>query len=110
MKEFLGYVGAAVVILTVLGLIVYAGLVIAYLCSWKKIVDIWQGKGHYAFALPFSAIGAFAIVSILGFQSGSDKLLSFDAFGLKFSGPAGPATLWIVCYLSLVSSVKILGK
>jgi hypothetical protein len=110
MKELLEYMGAAVVVLTLAGIIVYGVLVIAYLCGWKKIVDIWQGNGHYAFALPFSAIGAFAIVSILGIQSGSEKLLSFKAFGLQFSGPAGPATLWIVCYLTLVSSVKILGS
>ncbi len=110
MKDLLECVGAVVVVLTLLGLIVYAGLVIAYLKGWKKIVDLWRGNENYAFALPFSAIGAFAIVSILGIQSGTAELLRFKAFGLDFSGPAGPATLWIVCYMTLVSSVKIFSK
>jgi hypothetical protein len=52
-----------------------------------------------------SGIAAFAIVNLLpGTKDGS---LAFEAFSLKFSGPAVPATLWIVVYLSLVVSFKL---
>jgi hypothetical protein len=33
--------------------------------------------------------------------------LTFKAFNLEFSGPAGPVTLWIVIYLTLVASIRI---
>jgi hypothetical protein len=35
--------------------------------------------------------------------------VSFKAFGLEFSGPAGPVTLWVLCYLALVGSVRLIG-
>ncbi|KJC49071.1 hypothetical protein UP09_07490 [Bradyrhizobium sp. LTSP885] len=66
------------------------------------------GSYQFMFGLPISAVAAAAIVVV--FQEvappkneGGD--LSFDAFGAKFSGPAVPATLWIVTYLALVVSM-----
>lgn len=91
----------------------------------------------YMFALPISAVAAFGVVALLmtlatgkpsyenirsadaasavappaqpankDKEKDADKL-TFKAFNLEFSGPAGPVTLWIVIYLTLVVSIRI---
>lgn len=35
--------------------------------------------------------------------------LSFKAFGLEFTGPAGPVSLWVICYLAMAASMKLLA-
>jgi hypothetical protein len=62
-----------------------------------------------------SRVAAAAIVCVFEVISPATKdstgQLSFDAFGAKFSGPAAPATLWIVTYLALaLTIVAITGK
>ncbi|MBV9286801.1 MAG: hypothetical protein JO288_03095 [Hyphomicrobiales bacterium] len=57
-------------------------------------------------------MAAFAIVTILlrafpSSQAGNDSL-SFKAFGLEFSGPSGPITLWLMCFLGFVIALKLL--
>ena len=66
------------------------------------------GDGRFMFGLPIAGVAAAAIVCVFEAVSPSQKdgnNLSFEAFGAKFSGPAAPATLWIVTYLALVVSI-----
>jgi hypothetical protein len=62
--------------------------------------------------LPCAAISAFAIVAILlhAFPPTADENgpFSFKAFGLEFSGPSGPITLWLLCFLAFVVALKLL--
>jgi hypothetical protein len=62
--------------------------------------------------LPCSAISAFAIVAVLlkAFPpaTGPGGQLELKAFGLEFSGPSGPITLWLVCFLGFVIALKLL--
>ena len=62
--------------------------------------------------LPTAAISAFAIVTILlrAFPTAPNAsgLLAFKAFGLEFSGPSGPITLWLMCFLVFVFALKLL--
>jgi hypothetical protein len=64
--------------------------------------------------LPCTAISAFAIVAILlrAFppSSNDNGAFSFKAFGLEFSGPSGPITLWLVCFLAFVVALKLLRR
>jgi len=62
--------------------------------------------------IPAAAAAAFAIVSILlkvfppaANDGGS---VSIKLFGLEFSGPSGPITLWAMCFLAFVFALKIL--
>jgi disulfide bond formation protein DsbB len=94
-----------------LGLFVYAFLLGLYALGVDKVVAMLQEKPVYTFGLPICGVGAFAIVSVLerlapAHDDPSGKL-EFKAFGLTFSGPAGPVTLWVVCYLVLVASIRI---
>jgi hypothetical protein len=62
--------------------------------------------------LPCAAISAFAIVAILlrAFPPlpNDNGALSFKAFGLEFSGPSGPITLWVICFLAFAVALKLL--
>ena len=62
--------------------------------------------------LPSAAISAFAIVTILlrAFppSPNANGSLAFKAFGLEFSGPSGPITLWLMCFLAFVFSLELL--
>jgi hypothetical protein len=101
--------------LFVLGLLVYALLLALYAVnpSWSPDFMRNTSKAQYVFGLPLSGITAFAIVCVLERiappKAAEDGKLSFKAFGLEFSGPAGPITLWVVCYLALVASMRIVA-
>jgi hypothetical protein len=71
------------------------------------------GSPFFMFGLPISAVAAAAIVSVFQAVAPAQKEgnnLSFEAFGAKFSGPAGPATLWIATYLTLVVSIVAIAR
>jgi hypothetical protein len=74
----------------------------------NHIVNKWDS---HAFEIPMSGIVAFAIVSLLRSPTNdSDDPLTFTAFNLEFSGPVAPTTLWVVVYLTIVVSFKLLKK
>ena len=62
--------------------------------------------------IPTAAISAFAIVAVLlsTFPPSSDPngQLEFKLFSLEFSGPSGPITLWLMCFLGFVVALKLL--
>lgn len=94
-----------------LGLVVYAVLLGLYAFGVERVVAMLGDKPPYTFGLPICGLAAFAVVSVLErlapAKADSAGQLEFKAFGLTFSGPAGPVTLWVVCYLVLVSSMRI---
>jgi len=52
-----------------------------------------------------SALGALCIVLLLRLSSGP---LEFKAIGFEFRGASGQVVLWVVCFLAMVASVKLL--
>src|SRR5690606_24089497 len=93
--------------------VVYAVLMLAYVRGQNRAVKLLSKKPAYTFGLPISGLVAFAIVVLLDTLSpGSDAngVLEFEAFDLTFSGPAGPVALWLVCYLSLVVSIRLVSN
>jgi hypothetical protein len=61
--------------------------------------------------LPVAAISAFALVAILlrAFPpADTNGQLSLKAFGLEFTGPSGPITLWLICFLGFVFALRLL--
>jgi hypothetical protein len=62
--------------------------------------------------VPCAAISSFAIVAVLmkAFATSSDaaSALTFNAFGLEFTGPSGPITLWLMCFLGFVFALRLL--
>lgn len=72
----------------------------------------FMGAPAQNMGIPCAAIAAFAIVAALlhAFPPASNASgqLEFKAFGLEFSGPSGPITLWLMCFLGFVAALKLL--
>lgn len=64
--------------------------------------------------LPTSAVGAFGVVSVFwsAFPQTGEKgePLTLNFLNLQFTGPSGPITLWVVCFLALVFAMYLLRE
>jgi hypothetical protein len=113
-ETFVNLVKQAIVSLFFLGLLVYSLQIAAFAFDWSWTPQFMRSPDEvpYLFALPICAIAAFAIVCVLDQFAPATKdssgKMEFKAFGLAFSGPAGPITLWIACYLTLVVSMRLI--
>ncbi len=61
---------------------------------------------------PSAALSAFAIVAVFMKhfppQSDSGGEIQLKVFSLEFSGPSGPITLWLMCFMGFVAAIKLL--
>jgi hypothetical protein len=55
--------------------------------------------------VPMSALGSLCIVLLLRLSSGP---LEFKALGFEFRGASGQVVLWVVCFIALILSIKLL--
>ena len=55
--------------------------------------------------LPFAAVVSLIIILVLRESTGK---LEFEAPGFKFRGASGPAVLWVLCYLAITLSTRLL--
>jgi len=109
--EFINVVKQGVIALLVLGIFLYGIFMLLYAIGWPPFVValMTSAKPSYMFGLPICAVTAFGVVSLLErLAPAAPGKMEFKAFGLTFSGPAGPVTLWVVVYLVLVASMKII--
>jgi hypothetical protein len=110
---------AAAIILVAVGLVGYAlALLLATFFSGKpaslgaRLAGWFTGAPAQNLGIPCAAISAFAITAVLlrAFVPATDpgSPLNLKAFGLEFSGPSGPITLWLMCFLGFVLAIKLL--
>jgi hypothetical protein len=115
------FVQKALVVLAVVCIFAYTAVAICFALSklgvaFFSFADVFFTLGDYRFmfGLPMAGVAAAAIVSVFQAvapsQTDDQGNLSFEAFGAKFSGPAVPATLWIVTYLALVVSIVAVSR
>src|SRR4029077_14791600 len=95
--------------LTVLAIVVYfvcaffAMLGISWLSGLKEALN---SNGALTVGLPSAGIGAFGVVTLLLHSFPPERLggvVKLKFFGAEFTGPAGPITLWLACFLSFVA-------
>ena len=118
MNKVVAFAPAIAVVVTALGLLGYAmALFLATFVSddakslGGKMQSWFMGSPAANIGIPCSAISAFAIVAVLlrAFPPRDEGgALNFKAFGLEFSGPSGPITLWLMCFLGFVFAMKLL--
>jgi len=119
MKKLTGYAPALAIGAMTIGLIEYGAALI--LAAFFSETDGSLGAGLSAWfmdapaqnlGIPCAALAAFAIVAALlsAFPpaSNANGQLEFKVFGLEFSGPSGPITLWLRCFLGFVVALKLL--
>ena len=107
-----------ILVVLILGLVGYLVLVffsymnVPWLGALKTAVG---GSEALTIGLPVSAVGAYGVVALLllvfppklDAPSGD---ITFKFFSLEFTGPSGPITLWLLCFLSFVLAVKTLRR
>ena len=94
------------VVVLLAGILVYSTMLFrAFILGNKSLKDELNVNPATNYGIPFSAMAAFGVVSLLEL-SASDKSLKFKAFGLDFEGPAAPVTLWVVCFAAFIWSMK----
>lgn len=67
--------------------------------------EIYERNFIVIIGLPLAAFGALVVVVFLEQAQGP---LEFEGLGFKFRGASGPVVLWVLCYLALVVSFKVL--
>lgn len=107
-----------VAILFGLGIFLYfVALGLAFILDLKCLSNFNAiAKSNLAFniGIPASGISAFGIVSVFWSafpqhgEAGSPLDLKF--LDLQFSGPSGPITLWVLCFLAFVFAMHLLGE
>lgn len=105
-----------ILFISVLGFAAYIVVVfVAYVFrpEWSESLRFeMHGKELFNLGLPCSAAGAYAVVALLLNvfpPAKQDNSIKFNAFGLEFTGPAGPITFWVVCFLSFIAAIKMLS-
>jgi hypothetical protein len=98
------------VMMLIIGMLAYAWLLFkAFFLGDVATRQMLEGSPGHSFGLPFAAVAAFGIVSLLELTA-TDKTLEFVAFGLTFKGPAAPVTLWVICFAVLIWAIKAVAK
>jgi len=96
----------SVVCLLALGL--GTSLLVAFIyTSWKN--PAWEKAAlehpQGVVGIPFACLLAFAVVSVFQTTAGE---IQFTALGFTFKGAAGPILMWVLCFLSVVTGLRIL--
>ena len=101
--------GTAILLLA--GLTVYAVIVAVALIFYREqsLAKLILGAPVQSMGLPLSAVAAFGLVSLLDFGTTGENF-EFEAFSVTFTGPAAPLTLWVVCYVTFVWSIRATSK
>lgn len=95
--------------MSILAVILIGGLYMFWL-FWslryddKFIVEFYNHL-QAVVGIPGAMISSFVIVSLLEQVSGP---IEFEGLGFKFKGASGPVVLWVMVFLSIVLSIKVL--
>ena len=91
-------------------LIVLFSIYIFYIMAQRGYESkVWLpiAQKHFAVVvgLPMAAIASLFIVLVLEYVSGK---IEFEILGIKFKGAAGQIIFWLLCFMSIVLSIKLL--
>jgi hypothetical protein len=73
--------------------------------SW--VIEIFRDHFAAMIGLPFAALLSFILVVLLEVRFDSIEMEAFHGF-IKFRGASGPIVLWILCFLSITASIRLL--
>jgi hypothetical protein len=119
MKTIISYAPSLSVVFVTAGLLIYSiALFLAAFVSGQpdsvgaRLSAWFTNAPAQNLGLPCAGIAAFAIVAALlsAFPPAlnASGQLELKAFSMEFSGPSGPITLWLMCFLGFVVAMKLL--
>lgn len=85
----------------------FAGTFLAYHSMQPNSWLLDMIKNHFAalMCVPMAALMAMCVVILLRYAAGPIKIKM--PAGLELEGAAGPVVLWVVCFLAIVSAIKL---
>jgi len=109
MPKFHEQMSQIVISVLALGVLVYTVMVFVYATGFHSFAFMDKSPAMTV-GLPVSALAAFGVPYLYGVRTGEaeNRQLGFKAFGLEFTGPAGPVSLWVICYVAMAASMKLL--
>jgi hypothetical protein len=100
-----------VVLLTLAGITFVGGIFLYYLGSdianaqpW--MMDVFRKHAAAIFGLPTGALASLGIVLLLEVKSGR---IEFEVLGFKFRGASGEIILWVICFMAIITAIKLLS-
>ncbi len=98
----------AVWILLAMTVLICASVFYAFV-RYSQTDQFWIpiAKEHFSaiVGLPMAALASLCIVLVLRISSGP---LEFEGWGLKFKGAAAPIVFWLLCFLAIAASIRML--
>ena len=73
-------------------------------CNIVEIAYILICTGRLTI-LPFAGVASICLVTLLRYSAGP---IEFEGLGFKFKGASGPIIMWLLCYLVMAGTVKLL--
>ncbi|MGH8558581.1 MAG: hypothetical protein ACRESZ_14205 [Methylococcales bacterium] len=112
--------GIALVLLTAVIILYVLALIVAFVGSKNEgsigahLKKAFDSNRATNIGIPGSGLAFFVLVASLWkvFPPSleDDGSIELKVFGLAFTGPSGPITLWVFCFLSFVLAIKVLSK
>jgi hypothetical protein len=86
---------------------IFAGSFLAYHSlqpnSW--LLDLIQKHFAALMCVPMAALMSMCVVILLRYTAGP---IEFSVPGFEFKGASGQVVLWVVCFLAIVTAIKLL--
>ena len=101
MERFINVTKMVTIALLVVGMVVYGLILLLFALGLPRAAELVESWPPQALKVPMAGISAFGIVSFLERPNPKGEL-EFKAFSLEFTGPAVPATIWVVVFLSIM--------
>ena len=98
---FFGILGMCIITL-------YFGIKAAFLSYHgisPQLAAFFEAHFPVTIGLPLAAVISLLLILVLRETAGK---LEFEALGFKFRGASGPVVLWVLCYLAITLSIKLL--
>ncbi len=70
-----------------------------------QLAEFLKQHAPVTVGLPIAAVLSLLLILLLRETAGK---LEFEALGFKFRGASGPVVLWVLCYLAITLSIKLL--
>ncbi len=99
-----------IAVLALVGIAVVAGTFLLFVArdianAEPWMMEVFRAHSAAVLGLPSGALAALCIVLFLEAKSGR---IEFEGFGFKFRGASGEIILWVICFLAIVTSIKLL--
>jgi hypothetical protein len=99
-------IGARIAAFAILAIVVGV-LLVFVIQQWnnKEVREIVTAHLQATVGLPVAGVFAFLLVALFRTTEGR---IRFEVIGVKFDGAAGPIIMWVLCFLAITVSIRML--